>query len=54
MHALSATHPMSKITPIGHKLETDKPKQKQKNGVLENICLHLYTSFGVKIQNTSG
>ena len=25
-----------------------------KNGVLENIFLHLYTSFGVKIQNASG
>ena len=37
---------------ISHKLETDQPKQK--NGVLENIFLHLYTSFGVKIQNTSG
>ena len=38
---------------IGHKLETDRPKQK-KNCVLENLFLHLYTCFGVKIQNTNG
>ena len=38
---------------IGHKSETDWPKQK-KNGPLENIFLHLYTGFGVKIQNTNG
>ena len=38
---------------IGHKSETDRPKQK-KNSVLENIFLHLYTCFGVKIQNTNG
>ena len=38
---------------ISHKLETDRPKQK-KIIVLENIFLQLYTSFGVKIQNTSG
>ena len=25
-----------------------------KNGVLENIFLHLYTGFGLKIQNTNG
>ena len=37
---------------IGHKLETNW--QKQKNGVLENTFLHLYTGFRVKIQNTSG
>ena len=28
--------------------------QNQKKKVLENIFLQLYTSFGVKIQNTSG
>ena len=39
---------------IGHKSETDQPKQKQKNRVLENIFLHLYTSFGLKNQNTNG
>ena len=39
---------------IGHKSETDQPKQKQKNGVLENIFLHLYTGFGLKNQNTNG
>ena len=33
----------------GHKSETNRPK---KNGPLENILLHLYTGFGVKIQNT--
>ena len=37
---------------IGHKSETDRPKQKK--GVLENIFLHLYTGFGFKIQNTNG
>ena len=37
---------------IGHKSETKQPKQK--NGPLENIFLHLYSGFGVKIQNTSG
>ena len=39
---------------IGHKSETNWPKQKQKNGILENIFLHLYTGFGLKIQNTNG
>ena len=37
---------------IGHKSETNRPKQKE--GPLENIFLHIYTGFGVKIQNTSG
>ena len=37
---------------ISHKSETNW--QKQKNGVLEHIFLHLYTGFGVKIQNTRG
>ena len=36
------------------KLETGQPKNKQKNGPLENIFLCLYTGFGVKIQNTNG
>ena len=31
----------------------DQNKNK-KNRVLENIFLHLYTCFGVKIQNTNG
>ena len=35
-----------------HKLETDRPNKK--NLPLENIFLHLYTGFGVKIQNTNG
>ena len=39
---------------IDHKLETDRPKKNQKNGVLENIFLHLYTGFGLKNQNTNG
>ena len=39
---------------IGHKSETDQSKQKQKNSVLENIFLHLYTGFGLKNQNTNG
>ena len=38
---------------ISHKSETDGPKQK-KNGPLENIFLHFYTGFEVKIQNTNG
>ena len=37
---------------IGHKSETDRPKQKKK-GVLENIFLHLYTAFGLKNENTN-
>ena len=52
MHALSTTHPMSKIT---WSAISQKPIDKnKKNGILENIFLHLYTGFGVKIQNTSG
>ena len=48
-------HPSNvKMYWIGHKSETGQPKQKQKNGVLENIFLHLYTCLRVKIQNTSG
>ena len=38
---------------IGHKSETDQPKQKNISA-LENIFLHLFTGFGVTIQNTSG
>ena len=38
---------------ISHKSETDRTKQK-KIHVLENIFLHLYACFGVKIQNTNG
>ena len=58
LHGVNACfihHPSNvKNYSIGHKLETDQPKQKQQNGVLQNIFLHLYTSFGVKIQNKSG
>ena len=35
---------------ISHKSETGEPKNKQKNGPLENIFVHLYTGFGYKIQ----
>ena len=50
MHALSTTHPMSKITrsAISRKPVNQKIKKKGR----ENIFLHLYTGFGVKIQNT--
>ena len=53
MHALSTTHPMSKIT---RSAISRKPidQNKKNNGPLENIFLHLYTGFGVKIQNTNG
>ena len=48
-------HPSNvKNDSINHKSETDWPKQKQKNGVLENIFLHLYTGFELKNQNTNG
>ena len=36
---------------ISHRSETNEPKQKK---FLENIFSHLYTGFGVKIQNTNG
>ena len=36
---------------IGHKSETDRPKQK-KNLILDNIFLHLSPNFELKIQNT--
>ena len=44
---------MSKIT---RSAISRKPidQNKKKNSVLENIFLHLYTWFGVKIQNTNG
>ena len=53
MHILSTTDPMSKIT---QSAISQKPinQNKKKNRVLENIFLHLYTCFGVKIQNTNG
>ena len=57
LHGLNACfihHPSNvKNYSIGHKSETDQPKQK-KNRVLENIFLHLYTGFGLKNQNTNG
>ena len=50
MHTLSATHLMSKIT---RSAISRKPvNQKKKKVGRENIFLHLYTGFGVKIQNT--
>ena len=53
MHALSTTRPMLKIT---QSAISRKPidQNKQKNGPLENIFLHLYACFGVKIPNTIG
>ena len=55
MHALSTTRPMSKITwsAISRK-PIEQNTKKKKNRVLENIFLHLYACFGVKIQNTNG
>ena len=38
---------------IGHKSETDRPKKKKKD-LWRIYFLHLYTGFGVKIQNTNG
>ena len=51
MHALSTTHPMSKIT---RSAISQKQIDKNKKGVLEIIFLYLYTGFGVEIQNTNG
>ena len=53
MHALSTTHPMSKITRSAISRKPMNQKKKKKI-VLENIFLQLYTHFGAKIQNTSG
>ena len=43
---------MSKITRSANNPETDWWKQKKVGR--ENMFLHLFTGFGVKIQNTSG
>ena len=51
MHALSTTHPMSKITRSDISQKPVNQKKKKKVG-RENIFLHLYAGFGVKIQNT--
>ena len=51
MHALSTTRPMLKITRSAISQKPVNPKKKKKEG-RENIFLHLYTGFGVKIQNT--
>ena len=51
MHALSTTHPMLKITRSAISQKPVNQKKKKKVG-RENIFLHLYTGFGVKIQNT--
>ena len=48
MHALSITRPMLKIT---RSAISRKPVNQKKVGQ-ENMFLHLYTGFGVKIQNT--
>ena len=42
---------MSKITWLAI---SQKPVNAKKNGVLENVFLHLYSAFGLKIQNTNG
>ena len=51
MHALSTTHPMSKITrsAISRKLIDQNP---QKIVILDIIFLHPSADFEVKIQNT--
>ena len=58
LHGVNACfihHPSNvKNYSISHKSETNWPKQKQKNGVLENIFLHLYTGFELKNQNKNG
>ena len=43
---------MSKITRLA--IIWKPIDQNKKKGVLENIFLHLYTCFGLKIQNTNG
>ena len=45
---------MSKITRSAISRKRIDQNKKKKNGPLENIFLHLYTGFGVKIQNTNG
>ena len=43
------------MSKIPQSATSQKPIDKnKKKGVLQNIFLHLYTGFGVKIQNTSG
>ena len=43
---------MSKITLIGHESETNQ-QQPKKNVILDNIFLHLYANFEVKIANAT-
>ena len=45
---------MSKITLSAISRKPIDQKKKKKNGVLENIFLHLYTGFELKNQNTNG
>ena len=45
---------MSKITRSAISRKPIDQNKNKKNGVLENIFLHLYTGFGLKIQNTNG
>ena len=52
MHALSTTHPMLKITRSAISRKPVNQTKKEKKVGRENIFLHLYTGFGVKIQNT--
>ena len=52
MHALSTTHPKLKIARSAISWKPVNQKKKKKKVSQENIFLHLYTGFGVKIQNT--
>ena len=45
---------MSKITQSAISRKPIDQNKKIKNGVLENIFLHLYTGFELKNQNTNG
>ena len=52
MHALSTTHPMSKITRSAISRKPIDQNQKKKKVILDNLFLHLSAKFEVKIQNT--
>ena len=55
LHGVNACfihHPSNvKNYSIGHKSETDRPKPKKKEVILDNLSLHLSANFEVKIQN---
>ena len=52
MHALSTTHPMSKITRLAISRKPLNQKKKKEKVHPSYIFLHLSANFGVKIQNT--